>query len=140
MRISDWSSDVCSSDLPGATLSSPRLRTLLEELRQRYKFIVLNTAPSLPVRDAKLLASQADEVLMNAHWAKTPPDAVRSATLSLGRTLTGTILNRVDYKKHAGLVYGDAIQHYAKYSQYYGETAPEDAETTSEPAAPAWRQ
>src|SRR3546814_2885733 len=34
---------------PGATLSSPRLRTLLEELRQRYKFIVLNTAPILPV-------------------------------------------------------------------------------------------
>src|SRR3546814_5073675 len=62
---------------PGATLSSPRLRTLLEELRQRYKFIVLNTAPILPVRDAKLLAAQADEVLMIAHWAKTPPDAVR---------------------------------------------------------------
>src|SRR3546814_2611914 len=74
---------------PGATLSSPRLRTLLEELRQRYKFIVLNTAPILPVRDAKLLAAQADEVLMIAHWAKTPPDAVRSATRILGRTLTG---------------------------------------------------
>src|SRR3546814_16957788 len=56
---------------PGATLSSPRLRTLLEELRQRYKFIVLNTAPILPVRDVKLLASQADEVLMIAHWAQT---------------------------------------------------------------------
>src|SRR3546814_3754896 len=71
---------------PGATLSSPRLRTLLEELRQRYKFIVLNTAPILPVRDAKLLAAQADEVLMIAHWAKTPPDAVRSATRILGRS------------------------------------------------------
>src|SRR3546814_17227570 len=101
---------------------------------------VLNTAPILPVRDAKLLAAQADEVLMIAHWAKTPPDAVRSATRILGRTLTGTILNRVDYKKHAGLVYGDAIQHYANYSQYYGETAPDDAETTREPAAPACRQ
>src|SRR3546814_15147742 len=74
---------------PGATLSSPRLRTLLEELRQRYKFIVLNTAPILPVRDAKLLAAQADEVLMIAHWAKTPPDAVRSATRILGRTQIG---------------------------------------------------
>src|SRR3546814_878193 len=47
---------------PGATLSSPRLRTLLEELRQRAKFIVLNTAPILPVRDAKLLAAQAAEI------------------------------------------------------------------------------
>src|SRR3546814_14845395 len=32
---------------PGATWSSPRLRTPLEELRQRHKFIVLNTAPIL---------------------------------------------------------------------------------------------
>src|SRR3546814_17196983 len=87
---------------PGATLSSPRLRTLLEELRQRYKFIVLNTAPILPVRDAKLLAAQADEVLMIAHWAKTPPDAVRSATRILGRTLTGTILNRRSEERRVG--------------------------------------
>src|SRR3546814_20988262 len=65
---------------------------------------------------------------------RRPPRSTRTDTLFPDTTLFRS------YKKHAGLVYGDAIQHYAKYSQYYGETAPEDAETTSEPAAPAWRQ
>src|SRR3546814_19866929 len=91
---------------PGATLSSPRLRTLLEELRQRYKFIVLTTSPILPVRDAKLLAAQSDDVLMIAHWPKTPPDPVRSTPRILGRNPTGTIHNRVDLKKHAAPVPG----------------------------------
>src|SRR3546814_15122098 len=118
---------------PGATLSSPRLRTLLEELRQRYKFIVLNTAPILPVRDAKLLAAQADEVLMIAHWAKTPHDAVRSATRILGRTLTGTILTRLASKNHARLVDGDANQHCAKYSHTYGKTTPTDHKPPTTP-------
>lgn len=114
---------------PGALLASQRLARLIGELGTRYRLIVLNSAPLLPVRDAKKLASFADDVLMVVHWGKTPPDALRSATKMLGRDLTGAVLNRVNYKKHASLVYGDAIQHYSKYSIYYGD---------DEVAEPAW--
>src|SRR3546814_12635651 len=72
-------------------LTSERLPVLLDELGRNYSFIVLNSPPVLPVRDAKILAAHADDVLMIAQWARTPPDALRSATRMLGRTLTGAI-------------------------------------------------
>ena len=108
---------------PGATLTSARMPVLIGELARRFRFIILNTAPILPVRDAKLLASYADDVLMIAQWGRTPPDALRTAARMLGDKLTGAMLNRVDYKKHARLAYGDAIQHYSKYAVYYGDDA-----------------
>ncbi len=117
---------------------------LIGELGSRYKFIVLNTAPLLPVRDAKVLAQYADDVLMVVQWAKTPPDALRTATRMLGDKLTAALLNRVDYKKHASLAYGDAIQHYSKYSIYYGDDnaaahVTDEDERESRPTAP-WRR
>ena len=127
---------------PGTMIASPRTPLLIGELGQRFKLIILNTAPLLPVRDAKVLAAFADEVLLIAQWEKTPPDALRTAARIIGSDLTGAVLNRVDFKKHSKLVYGDAIQHYSRYSVYYG-----DDEVTREPAvmeeAPArhqWRR
>lgn len=111
---------------PGAALTSARMPVLIGELARRFKFIILNTAPVLPVRDAKLLASYADDVLIIAHWGRTPPDALRTASRILGDKLTGALLNRVDYKKHAKLAYGDAIEHYSKYSVYYGDDTRND--------------
>lgn len=127
---------------PGAMIASPRTPLLIGELGQRFKLIVLNTAPLLPVRDAKVLAAFADEVLLIAQWEKTPPDALRTAARMIGSELTGAVLNRVDFKKHSKLVYGDAIQHYSRYSVYYG-----DDEGSAEPAVqdeasprPHWRK
>src|SRR3546814_13422574 len=61
---------------PGAMLTSERLPVLLDELGRNYSFIVLNSPPVLPVRDATILAAHADDVLMLAQWARPPPVAL----------------------------------------------------------------
>lgn len=103
---------------PGAALSSPKLRALLDELRQGFEVIVLNAPPILPVRDAKTLAEMADATLFILPWG-TSPDAPLAAVQSLTSNLVGVVINRVNYQKHARQAYGDAIQHYGKYSMYY---------------------
>src|SRR3546814_8406190 len=64
MRISDWSSDVCSSDLAGPIppsptelLGSPRLVAVLDELRGNFDIIILDGPPVLGLADAPLIAS-----------------------------------------------------------------------------------
>src|SRR3546814_4630669 len=38
MRISDWSSDVCSSDLPRGQVTSPKIRAFVDFLVERLSF------------------------------------------------------------------------------------------------------
>ncbi|NWK98770.1 hypothetical protein DM806_24530 [Sphingobium lactosutens] len=104
---------------PGAAIASPRVETLIAALRARYDVIVLNTPPVLAVGDAQELAPYADQTVMVLRWGRTTPDLLRSAILQFGEPITGAAFNRVQYRKHAQLRYGDSIQHYRKYT--YGE-------------------
>lgn len=112
---------ICAERLPhdpGALLSSPQLHKLLADLRGRYPLIILNAPPILPVRDAKTLAEIADATLFVVPWGARP-DVLRPAVRALKGRITGAVLNKIDYAKHARHAYGDAIQHYGKYSMYY---------------------
>src|SRR3546814_11579923 len=88
MRISDWSSDVCSSDL-------------FNDLRQRYDFIVLNAPATLAVRDARAISEIADTTLMVVDWGKTTVDQARAALEILEYNVAGVAFNKVDYAEHA---------------------------------------
>src|SRR3546814_19254919 len=86
MRISDWSSDVCSSDLPqrldskGISLAeSPALAELIEQVRERYDLVILDTPPVLPVDEARVIDSMADGVVFLVRWRKTPSKAASVA-------------------------------------------------------------
>ena len=52
---------------------------LLADLRQRYDFIILDTAPLLALADARTLAAKCDAVVLLCRWRKTPKDALKSA-------------------------------------------------------------
>lgn len=106
---------------PRALLSSPRMKELLDQLRERFELIALSAPPILPVMDAKILAGMADATLLVVHWGKTKQDAARAAMQILDNMVTAAVLNRVSYNKHAKLAFGDAIHHYSQYSTYYGE-------------------
>lgn len=108
---------------PRALVASPRMSDLLLQLRQRFDFIVLDTPPVLPVRDAKILAGLADAVLFVVQWGETKEDAVQSAIEVLGlprKQLIGAVLNRVCLKSHAKASFGDSGQYYTRYRRYYG--------------------
>ena len=104
---------------PGALIASPQLPRLISELRDRFEFVIINGPPILPVRDAKTLADHADATLLVLRWGRTSPEAAMAAMEIFGKSVTGAVLNSVDYEAHAGRRYGDAIHHIARSQSYY---------------------
>jgi len=107
---------------PSGLLTSNRLQRLLQEARERYDLIVVDTTPVLGIADAKMLASSVDAVVFVIRWERTKRDAARSALEELADVadnVVGAVLNNVDMKRHAYYAYGDSGQYYLKYSRYY---------------------
>lgn len=105
-----------------ALLTSERIRALLDELRQRYDFVVLDSPPLLAVTDARLLALHTDATVFVVRWERTKVDAAAAALKVLqdaGARIAGAVLTQVNLKKHSRFRYGDGVQYYASYSGYY---------------------
>lgn len=104
---------------PRGLLESPRLRALIEELRNRFDLVALNAPPIIPVRDAKTLTSIADSAILVIRWGVTDPSAAATAVDIFGNELMGVVINGVDYTEHARRAYGDAIDHASRYGGGY---------------------
>ena len=95
---------------------------LVTELRRHYDLVLFDTAPVLPIADARIVASHADSVLFLCRWRGTSRRAVRSALALLGRAgapIAGVSLTMVDIVKQARFGYGDPTFYYNKYKEYY---------------------
>src|SRR3546814_4712379 len=77
MRISDWSSDVCSSDLSSKRLRSGRLR---RSFRISHRLISPPENPALTSRSAKPLKSSAEA--SDSSSAEDPIAAVNASTVT----------------------------------------------------------
>ncbi|MGH7324238.1 MAG: GumC family protein [Candidatus Rokuibacteriota bacterium] len=83
---------------PAALLSSERARALLQTLRERYPWIIIDSPPVLAVSDAAVLASLVDGVLLIVRAHATPVEAVqlaRDALEAVGARMLGVVLNDV---------------------------------------------
>jgi capsular exopolysaccharide synthesis family protein len=95
-------------------LRSPRLEQLLNEARQQFDYIVIDTPPLLPVFDSALLSRIVDGVLIVVAANQTP------------RKLLGEALNLVDPAKVMGIVFNrDDRPLFGYYDEYYREYFPE---------------
>lgn len=95
---------------------------VLGELRSRYDFVILDTAPLLALADARILAVKTDAVVLLCRWRKTPQDALRSALRLLQAAdapIAGVALTRVDVRKQAAHGYGDSAYYYRETQAYY---------------------
>lgn len=102
-------------------LRSPRLDAFIQEARQRYAYIVLDTPPLLPVFDSALLAKSVDGVLMVVSANQTP------------RKLLGEALNMLDASKVLGIVFNrDERPLFGYYNSYYREYFPDVSQVASE--------
>ena len=100
----------------------PAMDELLTELRQRYDFIILDTAPLLALADTRTLAAKCDAVVLLCRWRKTPQDAIKSALRllqSAGAPMAGVALTRVDVRKQSAHGYGDSTYYYREAQEYY---------------------
>lgn len=103
---------------PGALIASPRLPVMIDQLRARYDLVILNAPPILPVRDAKTLAELSDATILVLRWGRSRPEAARVAMEVFERPIAGAVINRVNYARHAGRRYGDAIHLMSKATHY----------------------
>lgn len=98
-----------------------QLDKLLDELRQRFELVLIDTAPVLGIAETRSIAAAADATLMLARWRKTSIKAVDTAIellLAAQVKLHGVVLTIVDVRKHASTGYDD-YSYQAKFTQYY---------------------
>ena len=96
----------CPAD-PYEVLKSHRLGELIQEARQHYDYVVLDTPPLLLVPDARLIGKWVDGFLMVVAAHKTP------------RRLVEEALNLMDPPKLLGLVFNYDDRQVQDYYYYY---------------------
>ena len=98
-----------SSD-PMAGLTSERMRRLLDEAKQSFDWVILDTPPVMLLPDAHLLASMVEGAVLVVRAGSTPHDLVKRSADAIGRSrILGVVLNRAEPQ-------GRHDDHY----QYYG--------------------
>ena len=86
-----------------------RLSELIQGLRERFEYVVLDAPPLLPVAEAMLIVRMADVVVHVVRARSTPRDAVASAIKMIGQErAVAVVLNGVEAK--------DAPYSYYNYS------------------------
>ncbi len=108
-------------NLSAERLGSDAMKTLIEQARNRYDWVIIDSPPALGLSDASVIATMADGIVVVCSGDKTPRQAVRHVADQLRAVraiVLGVVLNRVDLHRHS-YYYG------RYYSAYYGaESAP----------------
>jgi protein-tyrosine kinase len=96
---------------PLGGLTSDRMRQLIDEARQTFDFVIIDTPPVGLIADANLLAAMVDTALLVVRATSTPYELVRRAVVAIGRhRIAGVVLNRTAPRN----------VHAQGYAEYYG--------------------
>src|SRR5271156_3997108 len=91
---------------PSELLSNGRLRTLLDRVSPVFDWVILDSAPLLPVADSTVLAHLVEGVLLVVRARETPSETVQRACQELeGRNVVGVVLNAVGSQDAYGSYY-----------------------------------
>jgi capsular exopolysaccharide synthesis family protein len=105
---------VCAGATPSNPydlLKSSRLGKLLDEARQQYDYIVLDTPPLAPVQDCRVIARWVDGFVLVVAALRTPRRLIEEALTTLDRTkILGLVFNAEDRSTWS---------HYSAYYQGY---------------------
>jgi capsular exopolysaccharide synthesis family protein len=95
---------------PMAGLTSQRMKRVIDEAREEFDWVIVDTPPVVLLTDANLLSAMVDGALLVVRAGSTPHDLVTRAIAALGRDrILGVVLNRAEHQPHAA----------AGYYQYY---------------------
>jgi len=127
---------------PADLLSSHRMREAIIDLRQRFKFVVIDSPPVMAATDAVILSALTDGVLLVVRSGETPKEAftrTRDLLAAVKCRLLGVVLNAVDssapdyyysyryYPYAYGYGYGEDVRKKAVFSSGSGETPGDEA-------------
>ena len=98
--------------------SSKSFEEFINEAREAYDFVILDTPPLLAVTDARIIGQHADASILIVAWDKTKrsqvAEAMRQLT-SIKLTIGGVVLSQIDTKGMQRYGYGG---HYGGYAGY----------------------
>ena len=104
---------------PMGALISDRMRRLIEEARDAFDWVIIDTPPFVLLPDAHLLARIADGVVVVVRAKSTPYALVKRTVDAIGNDqLLGVVLNAARETDYPG---------YYHYDDYYGSKRPEPA-------------
>jgi capsular exopolysaccharide synthesis family protein len=100
---------------PPELLSNARFREMLEEMRGRYEWILIDSPPAASLADASLLATLADMVVLVVQHNATDRDHVIKTVQqlrSVNAAFAGVVINNVDLERayHKDYYYSDYYQ------------------------------
>ena len=101
---------------PADLLMSRKMQEVLNELRNSFDFVLIDSPPAIAVSDAAVLSAFCDGVLFVFHGQKTTAQAARQAVERMdgvNATLLGVILNGVDIRNP------DYVDYRSYYPTYY---------------------
>jgi capsular exopolysaccharide synthesis family protein len=105
-----------STSDPMVALSSERTKRLIDEARDAFDWVLIDTPPIGLLSDASLLTQMADGAVIVVKAGSTPHDQVQRAIDIIGQDrVLGVVLNRADAPNATGY----------KYDGYYGAPSAE---------------
>ncbi|MCC1494759.1 polysaccharide biosynthesis tyrosine autokinase [Cognatishimia sp. F0-27] len=99
--------------------SSNGFKALMEQARETYDMIILDTPPVRVVPDARVLGAVADAIVYCVLWDNTPKAVVQEGLrefASVGRPVTGLVLSQVNIRRMQKYGYGG--YNYYGYKSY----------------------
>lgn len=99
---------------PGDLLLGPAFARLLEQMRQRFDYVLIDTCPVFAAADAATIAAQVDGTLFIVRRGYSKAPLVREAIETLRQRrarILGVVFNRADASVRG--------YHYYKYSEYH---------------------
>lgn len=124
-------SGILPSDAAGI-LNSRRMSELIQDVKQRFDLILIDSPPILGVSDASVLASEVDLTIIVVQHRKLPRNMlmrVKQSVENVGGNIIGVVLNNVDVRSDS------QYQYYTSYYTYYAPAETQVAPTRSSGSA-----
>jgi len=118
-----------ASPTPAELLSSPQMKKALERYSRKFDFVLLDSAPLLPVFDSHMLTACCDASLLVVRSGQTSYRDVNGSLELIDRVggkVNGVVLNAVDLNDYAQSYY------YSYQSYSYGDTGSEPKHPTQQ--------
>ncbi|MDB6077870.1 MAG: capsular exopolysaccharide family [Akkermansiaceae bacterium] len=124
-------SGILPADAAGI-LNSRRMSELIQDVKQRFDLVLVDSPPILGVSDASVLASEVDLTMIVVQHRKLPRNMllrVKQAVENVGGHVIGVVLNNVDVRSDS------QYQYYTSYYTYYAPAESQVGPPTTSPAA-----
>ena len=129
-------SGILPADAAGI-LNSRRMSELIQDVKQRFDLVLVDSPPILGVSDASVLASEVDLTMIVVQHRKLPRNMllrVKQAVENVGGNVIGVVLNNVDVRSDS------QYQYYTSYYTYYAPAESQTGPPTGPASAPAKAQ